>query len=135
MAHILQFGRKRRISVTRGYQTGVPFGDERRFPCGGCAHRVRQTGSQISMSEALKDMPRERRTGQPAVPADLHRKMNDSQKATMRQLENFGWSIAFVRRPLFLDPIIVVRSFDNGRFGVVSSDGKVEFNPELPIRN
>lgn len=87
------------------------------------------------MSEVAKALTRERRTGQPAVPADLYRKMNDSQKATMRQLENFGWSIAFVRRPLFLDPVIVVRSFDNGKFGLISPDGKVEFNPELPVRS
>ena len=50
-------------------------------------------------------------------------------------MENFGWTLAFVRQPLFETAIAVVVSPDRQRYAVLESDGELNMNPQIVIRH
>ena len=49
-------------------------------------------------------------------------------------LEHFGWTLRFVRRPIFQNPIPILFSPDGTRFVVLEADGAVNDNPGFKIR-
>jgi len=65
---------------------------------------------------------------------DLRAGLTPGQLRAVETLEAFQWRLAFVRRPLFRDPIPVM--FDRGdtRFVVVQADGTLDENPTLKLR-
>ena len=65
---------------------------------------------------------------------DLRAGLTPEQLRAVETLEAFQWRLAFVRRPLFRDPIPVM--FDRGdtRFVVVQADGTLDENPTLKLR-
>lgn len=65
---------------------------------------------------------------------DLRTGLTPEQLRAVETLEAFQWRLAFVRRPLFRDPIPVM--FDRGdtRFVVVQADGTLDENPTLKLR-
>jgi hypothetical protein len=60
--------------------------------------------------------------------------LNDAQKAATHQLERFGWSLCFVRRPLFKDVIPVLKDPDNDRYAVLEKEGALNEDHGLSIR-
>ena len=50
-------------------------------------------------------------------------------------LEHFGWTLRFVRRPMFRDPVPVVFHRDGKRFVVLRADGTLDENPDIVIRD
>ena len=54
------------------------------------------------------ESPRERRIDQKSVPDDIKALLTTEQLLTVARLEGFGWSIKFVRRPLFQDHTVVL---------------------------
>ena len=77
---------------------------------------------------------RERRRGAPPIPADLERLLNPRQLATLLELQNFGWTLSVVRRPLFTTPLPILRSPDGGKLAVIEEDGIANYNPDIVIR-
>ena len=77
----------------------------------------------------------ERRTGMPAIPLNLRGFLSEYQRQTLKQLEGFGWSLAFVRRPLFQSPVAVVLNPDMGTYSVLDEDGSLIEQPDLIIRH
>ena len=65
---------------------------------------------------------------------DLRAGLTPEQLRAVETLEAFKWRLAFVRRPLFRDPVPVM--FDRGdtRFVVVRADGTLDENPTLKLR-
>jgi hypothetical protein len=49
---------------------------------------------------------------------------------TLTAKEQFGWSVAFVRRPLFMQPEVVIISPDKTEYVLIAEDGteKIFFN-------
>ncbi len=80
-------------------------------------------------------MAPEKRKGEPPIPADIQDVLSPDQMMTLRQLENFGWQVAFVRRPLFQESVIVVSSTDNGKIGVLEDNGQLNLQPDIRIRD
>jgi hypothetical protein len=78
--------------------------------------------SAIDMKAAMSNSP-ERRGKDTALPERIHRVLNDDQMATLHQKENFGWTVAFVRRPLFQPVEVVLVSPDASDYVVLDSDG------------
>lgn len=78
---------------------------------------------------------RERRAnhGTPET-AVLRAGLTPAQQAALPTLEQFGWSLRFVRRPLFLDPVPVL--FDKGgtRWVVLKPDGSINETPGFRLR-
>lgn len=77
---------------------------------------------------------REKRKGEKAIPEDLEDVLNPDQLMTLRQIERFGWRLAFVRRPVFQQPIPVVLTGDNEKIGVLEEDGRLNMNPSITLR-
>ena len=77
----------------------------------------------------------ERRGRTPPIPPGFEAMLNQDQKNALRNVENFGWQMAFVRRPLFDDPIFVVTSPDHQRYAILESSGEVNMEPEIVVRH
>ena len=75
-----------------------------------------------------------RRPTEPERAAALRRGLTFRQLATLATLEGFQWTLAFVRRPLFRDPLPVV--FDRGgeRHVVIEADGSINEQSGLVVR-
>jgi len=68
-------------------------------------------------------------------PAGLRAGLNRAQLDALATLEQFGWRLRFVRRPMFLDPIPVVFDKDGTVFVVIESDGSLNDKPGFAIRD
>ncbi|MEN1941308.1 hypothetical protein WCE41_09240 [Luteimonas sp. MJ246] len=78
---------------------------------------------------------RERRRPPTSDPAELRRGLTPAQLKALETLEHFRWTLRFVRRPLFLDPIPVV--FDRGgkRWAVLEANGELNESPGFELRD
>jgi hypothetical protein len=79
-------------------------------------------------------MDREKRKGEKPVPDNLGETLNQAQLLALRQVENFGWSLRFVRRPLFQEPVPVVVSTDGETIGILEEDGRLNVQPDIKLR-
>jgi hypothetical protein len=79
-------------------------------------------------------MARERRTNQKLVPDEVKKYLNSQQQAIFRQSHYFGWRLAFVRRPLFLEPTVVVYNDEFEMIGVLDPDGRINMESALDFR-
>lgn len=75
-----------------------------------------------------------RRQTEPERVVALKRGLTSQQLATLETLEGFQWTLAFVRRPLFRDPVPVVFDRSSNRYVVIESDGSINETPRLTIR-
>lgn len=76
----------------------------------------------------------EKRTGESAVPDNLEDYLNQAQIKALRQIENFGWELKFVRRPLFQEPIAVIINTDGDRVGTLEADGRIDLQQNFELR-
>lgn len=77
----------------------------------------------------------DRRGTMPPVPENLCAFLNQDQKNALRQIENFGWRLAFVRRPMFEPMMIVVESPDGGSHAVIERDGEINKETKIILRH
>jgi len=76
----------------------------------------------------------ERRTGQVAIPDDIKDRLNDVQHQTLARLEGFGWSVGFVRRPLFQDQVVVLFDPTGQQYAILNEDGSIEQTTDVQVR-
>lgn len=76
----------------------------------------------------------EKRSGLAPVPRNLGEILNENQMTSLRQIENFGWQLHFVRRPLFQEPVVVIVSAEGDRFGTLETDGRIEIKTRFDLR-
>ena len=79
-------------------------------------------------------MSDDKRTGDKPVPDDVKRYMNDTQLALLHKIEGFGWSLKYIRRPLFLEPVVVVTNADGSSIGILEEDGRLNLEPDVDMR-
>ena len=79
-------------------------------------------------------MENEKRGRVQAVPDGLNQVLNGMQLLGLRQVENFGWYLLFVRRPLFQEPVAVLSDEKGSRIGLLEQDGQVTMDPSIPLR-
>ncbi len=75
---------------------------------------------------------RERR--KPAPPLDagvLRAGLTEAQEKTLSALEHFQWTLKFVRRPLFQDPVPVLVDRERRRCVALRPDGTLDESPQL----
>ena len=68
------------------------------------------------------------------IPANLKEYLNDAQQAQLNTIESFGWSIKFVRRPLFQESVVVVTNPDGSSIGTLEEDGRLNLESAMEIR-
>jgi hypothetical protein len=89
------------------------------------------------MSKVGSDKPahsQERRVGKKPIPDDIGANLTDWQKQAIGRLESFGWSIRFIRRPLFEEPLVIVCDPSGKDFAVLTDDGRLDRKTDLTIR-
>ena len=79
-------------------------------------------------------MAKEQRIGIAPVPETLKDVLNESQIHTLKRMENFGWELKFIRRPLFQDVLPVLIHLDSNTFGVLDEDNTLNMHRDLNIR-
>jgi len=79
-------------------------------------------------------MDNDRRCGVEPIPAHLDEVLNEIQLLELHQVEEFGWSLQFIRRPLFQEVIPVVYSPDTKSYAVLEKDGKINRDPDIEFR-
>jgi hypothetical protein len=79
-------------------------------------------------------MAKEQRVGKPPVPGDLEETLNDAQMLSLRRMENYGWELKFIRRPLFQDVLPVMFHSDSNKIGVLEEDGTINMQRDLNVR-
>ena len=76
----------------------------------------------------------ERRHESNQVPARPDEILNELQLLTLKNMERFGWSLAFIRRPLFQEIVPVLRHCDSMKFGTIDTDGTLNAHPDIHFR-
>jgi len=78
---------------------------------------------------------RERRQSADSDPTALRAGLTAAQLKALETLEHFQWTLRFVRRPMFRDPIPVLFHRDGKRYVVLEADGTLNEAPDLVIRD
>ncbi len=65
---------------------------------------------------------------------ELESKLSLEQLLSLRQLEAYGWSLQFIRKPLFQDPVPIVKEGNGQTIGILEEDGRLNFEVDLEIR-
>lgn len=95
----------------------------------------RSSSVQSTLSERLQHVVDNRRGAQKAIPIDLSRYLNESQLLALHSLESFGWHLCFVRRPLFMQPVVIVANSEASQHAQLEEDGSVNLKPTLHLRH
>lgn len=78
---------------------------------------------------------KERRKHEDLDPDQLRRGLSDAQLHALKTLEQFGWTLRFVRRPMFQDPVPVVFDRQGERWVVLEPDGSLDESPGFRLRD
>jgi len=76
----------------------------------------------------------ERRTRKSAVPSDFEQYLNVHQLNTFKYLQEFGWKMHFIRRPLFQQPTAIMINEDFNCICLLEKEGHVDMHPTLELR-
>jgi hypothetical protein len=68
------------------------------------------------------------------VPSNLDLFLNQMQMMTLHKIEEFGWHLWFVRRPLFQEAMAVVTDSANSVTAILESDGTMNKNHGMVFR-
>jgi len=79
-------------------------------------------------------MENEKRGRIQAVPDQLDQVLNEMQLLGLRQMENFGWHLLFVRRPLFQEPVAVLSNAQGSKMCLLEQEGQIAMDPSIPLR-
>lgn len=79
-------------------------------------------------------MEEDKRIGDKPVPDDIENYLNDLQQSALKKIEEFGWGMKFIRRPLFMETLIVVTNTDGSSIGVLEDDGRLSIDPGIDTR-
>lgn len=79
-------------------------------------------------------MDKDKRKALPPIPGDLDKRLSRDQQLELRRLENFGWRVAFVRRPLFQEILVVLTSGDGTSIAILEPDGQLNMEMDIKIR-
>ena len=80
-------------------------------------------------------MMEDRREGKSASAISLERLLNVEQRMTLHQMESFGWTLKFVRQPLFQEPVPVMYDADTQQYAILQEDGQLNKDHGLLIRS
>ena len=83
--------------------------------------------------DAIQSTRGDSRGSRPALPKDVYYYLSEVQRIALHSLENFGWQLAFIRRPLFVPPVVVVKNDEQSKYAVLEEDGSVNLSPIVMI--
>ena len=79
-------------------------------------------------------MSDDKRKGEEPIPDDVKYYLNDAQQAELRTIEGFGWSLKYIRHPVFQEVVVVVTSPDGNSIGILEKDGRLNLEADITLR-
>ena len=79
-------------------------------------------------------MIEEKRNSAKPIPDDVLNYLNDAQQAQLNTIEGFGWSLKYIRRPLFQESVVVVTDPNGTSLGILEEDGRLNLEPTIKLR-
>ena len=79
-------------------------------------------------------MDADKRKGEAPVPDHVKNYLNNDQLLSLRKLEGYGWTLYFIRRPMFQDVVPVVKSPDGKETAILMDDGELDTTTDIHIR-
>jgi hypothetical protein len=76
----------------------------------------------------------DKRNSETPIPNDVKKYLNDAQQAELNTIEGFGWSLKYIRRPLFQESVVVVTNPDGSSIGILEEDGRLNLEPNIEMR-
>jgi len=80
-------------------------------------------------------MEQEQRGKMNPLPENFDRRLNTDQLIALRLVENFGWGMKFVRRPLSQKPTYVIFNDKTRQYAVLDEDGTLNIETGIIIRS
>lgn len=99
-----------------------------------CYPVVENYGNRTAPSHRQSSSGRERRDRSQPIPVNLSSYLNEDQSLSLRQMGLFGWQLAFVRRPMFQDPVFFVVNEDKSLYGLLEKDGYINTTAAIAVR-
>ena len=81
------------------------------------------------------DILNDRRTSGALSKKEMEAKLSMEQLMSLRRLESFGWTLRFLRQPLFQDPVPVVIQGNGKAVGILEADGRLNIDVDIQIRS
>lgn len=79
-------------------------------------------------------MDGEKRKGDTPIPDNLEEVLNEPQRRALPGIVQSGWELRFLRRPLFQEPVLLLRNPNNNRTGVLDRDGRIKIRADIKVR-
>lgn len=77
----------------------------------------------------------EKRNRLPEIPQNLEKYLNDDQMLALHHAERYGWHLAFIRRPLFMEPMAVLFGPAEGQIATLELNGDINETPDIILRH
>ena len=77
----------------------------------------------------------DKRMGLPPIPPDFKSLLTEVQLMALHNVENFGWTLHFIRREGLETPITVIKGANGKTIGVIEEDGNLNMNPDITLRD
>jgi len=77
----------------------------------------------------------DRRKNQKLIQSEVYKLLDSKQLTALRESAIFGWRIHFIRRPLFLEPVIVLYNARYDIIGILGMDGNIDMETEIHVRS
>ncbi|RLA46658.1 MAG: hypothetical protein DRR06_04520 [Gammaproteobacteria bacterium] len=78
---------------------------------------------------------KDKRKDSEPIPDNMDKFLNELQRFSLQRLTGFGWEIHFVRRPLFQEPVIVMRNTSDSHVGILEANGEINMSPDIEVRH
>jgi hypothetical protein len=92
-------------------------------------------GIYVIMIKRFPGMDSDKRKGMKPVPDKVEEVLNQDQIRALRAMEQFGWQLHFVRRPLFQEVVPVMINQEGDKMMILEADGSLNDKVELDLRD
>lgn len=79
-------------------------------------------------------MSDDKRNSDKPVPENINDYLTEAQFAELHHIESFGWTLKYIRRPLFQERVVVVMNPDGSSIGVLEEDGRLNLESNIDTR-
>lgn len=79
-------------------------------------------------------MNNDKRSSDMPVPDNINDYLTDAQFAELHHIESFGWTLKYIRRPLFQERVAVVMNPDGSSIGILEEDGRLNLESNIDTR-
>jgi hypothetical protein len=79
-------------------------------------------------------MDREKRKGDISIPENLQEMLSKEQQQSLPGIKCLGWEPRFLRKQLFMVPVLVMYNANDGRIGILDENGRLIIQTNIKVR-